>query len=266
MKKLSLIALLSTVSLSAFGADACKAYMSVNAGYSWGFNGKSTYTSYSNFPSASPTVTRSLGKQPQGMTTSFIAGYAFNDAMRGEVGFDWNPKMKSTVNIFNLETKELGGHATVAYDFNNNTSVTPFVFGSLGFVSAQATIKPSNRNDSATLNTGYAAGTNFYMYDSTNGQLAGTETKLASKKSASKTIMTTTVGTGMDIEVSKGVNVEVRYGIGFKTQDWTPITNLMLDTAATTAAVATATTLSAKSVTLKQLMNHSLTAGVRITF
>jgi len=262
MKKLTLVALLSTVSFSAFAAEPCKPYVSVNAGYSWGFNGKSTYTSYNNFTSTSPTFTRALGKQPKGMTASFIAGYAFNDAMRAEVGFDWNPKLKSTVTIFNLETQELGGHATVAYDFNNNTAVTPFLFGSLGFVSAEATIKASNRADSSTLNQNYASTvTAFYLQAAPAGTV-GTTT-LDSKKSARKTLMTYKVGMGLAMKAGQGVDLEVRYGLGGKTQDWTPITDLAVSSVSGTAA---ADTYVAKTVTIKQMMDHSLTAGVRFTF
>jgi len=261
MKKLTLVALLSTVSFSAFAAEPCKPYVSVNAGYSWGFNGKSTYTSYNNFTSTSPTYTRALGKQPKGMTASFIAGYAFNDAMRAEVGFDWNPKLKSTVNIFNLETQELGGHATVAYDFNNNTAVTPFLFGSLGFVSAEATIKASNRADSSTLNTGFAAGDTFVLQSAPAGTAAVAD--IVSKKSGRKTLMTYKVGMGLAMKAGQGVDLEVRYGLGGKTQDWTPITDLAVSNASGTAATGTNI---AKTVTIKQMMDHSLTAGVRFTF
>jgi outer membrane autotransporter protein len=262
MHKLTLVALLSTISFSAFAAEPCKPYVSVNAGYSWGFNGKSTYTSYNNFAgSSSPTFTRSLGKQPKGMTASFIAGYAFNDAMRTEVGFDWNPKMKSTLNFFNVETQELGGHATVAYDFNNNTAVTPFLFGSLGFVSAEATIKASNRADSSTLNTGFPSSATFLLQAAPAGVVAAAD--IVSKKSGRKTLMTYKVGMGLAMKAGQGVDLEVKYGLGGKTQDWTPITDLAVSGVAATAAGGTYV---AKSLTVKQMMDHSLTAGVRFTF
>lgn len=266
MKKLSLIALLSTVSLSAFAVEPCKPYMSVNAGYAWGFNGKSTYESYAAFTSTAKNYTSNFNKQSQGIITNINLGYGFNDAMRAEVGLDWNPKMRSTVNIFDLEVKEIGGHGTVAYDFNNNTAVTPFLYGSLGFVSAEATIKASNRNNSSVLNTDYASGTNFYMYEDADGALTTASTSIPFKKSGTKTLMTYKVGMGLAMKAGQGIDLEVRYGLGGKTQEWTPITNLTLHTATPPAGAVAATTLSAKSVVLKNMMEHSVTAGVRFTF
>jgi len=267
MKKLSLIALLSTVSLSAFAVEPCKPYMSVNAGYAWGFNGKSTYTTYgANFIKNSTKIyTTSFDKQPQGIITNINLGYGFNDAMRAEIGLDWNPKMKSTVNVFNLEVKEIGSHGTVAYDFNNNTAVTPFLFGSLGFVSAEATIKPSTNAESSMLSAN-AGIPPYYLYNTTDGNTTAASVSITSKKSATKTLMTYKVGMGLAMKAGQDIDLEVRYGLGGKTQSWTPITDLMVSTTAQGTAVTTADELSARSVVLKNMMEHSVTAGVRFTF
>jgi hypothetical protein len=266
MNKLSLIALLSTVSLSAFAVEPCKPYMSINGGYVWGFNTKSNYTTYAaNFTFNGPNYVSTLDKQARGMNASFIAGYGFNDAMRAEVGFDWAPKMKSTVNFYNLEVNEMGGHGTIAYDFNNNTAVTPFLFGSLGFVSSKAKITVSTVADSPMI--AQAPTGTYYLYDSTDGTLAAAAIAIESKKTDRKTLMTYKVGMGLAMKAGQGVDLEVRYGLGGKPQEWTAIENLTLDTAnPTAAAVGTALPYSVKTAILKHMMEHSLTAGVRFTF
>jgi len=261
MIKLTLVALLTTISLSAFALETSKSYMSVNAGYSWGFNGKSVYTSYNNFTSNSPTSTRAFTKQPEGMVTNINFGYGFNEAMRAEVGLDWNPKIKSTVSIFNLEVKEIGGHGTVAYDFNNNSPFTPFLYGSLGFVSAEATIKASNAQDSTVLKENYPAGTSFYLQNAPGGTV--NTTTIPFKKSDAKTLMTYKVGVGLSMKAGEGIDLEVRYGLGGKTQEWTPIQDLAVS--ATSGAAATGTYV-LKTLTVKSIMEHSLTAGLRFTF
>jgi len=264
MKKLSLIALLSTISLSAFAVEPCKPYMSINAGYSWGFNGKSDFMMYdtpTGYFSTTQVYSFNLDKNPKGLITSVNFGYGFNDAMRAEVGLDWNPKMKSTIILFDVETKEIGGHGTVAYDFNNNTPVTPFLFGSLGFSSIKHTIKATSNKSSDWLSAYYHSGDTYSLYDAPAGTAAASPS--TSLSTSSKTLMTYKVGMGLSMKAGQGVDLEVRYGLGGKA-DFTPITDKSLK--ATPKFTTGVTNVVVKSMKVKKAMDHSLTAGVRFTF
>jgi len=266
MKKLGLIALLTTVSLSAFAAEPCKYYLSVDLGWPTVLNGQYDYDSYAtNFgQSDSSKLTKAtLERQSRGLAPSISLGYGFNEYLRGEIGLDMAPKLKSTAFTYNLETREVGGRIGLAYDFNNSSPVTPFVFGSIGFVTAKAKIKPSNRADSTVLQAFFpSAKTQFYIQKAPSGTATGADA--GDQNSESKTLGTFKLGVGFSIKASDMVAVELKYGLGARTNEWTPVKDLAISDVAATAQ--TNKDFVTKTLTLRRTMDHTASVGLRITF
>lgn len=202
----------SMIAFSASAAEPCKAYVKIDAGYGVAsgtrFNGDVKELQKNTL--AADSQIAGMGDL-HGMIGSAGVGYAFNDAMRGEVSFDFSPKMKYKGPAFVIETREFGGSAKLFYDFNNNTLVTPFVFGGLGMQNIKPTIKADPK--SANLDTEVvklaqldgedfkkAAENNVALYDSLNMK--------------SRNVMKYQGGFGLGVKVSDMISVDFTYGLG----------------------------------------------------
>lgn len=264
----------SLIAASASAAEACKPYVKLDLGY-----GVSSATRLKGdifvpgTPATKSSYESQLYKNQRGMIGAAGVGYAFNDAMRAEVSFDFRPKMKSHSNVFAVETRELGGSAKVAYDFNNTTPVTPFVFASMGASNVRPKLKPyASPGVLTSSEPGYLTFASIkdngeYVKDS-NGNIL-THQSVSVK---SKTVVTYGGGFGLSLKGSEGINIDLTYGIGGK-GNYAVASNLA------TLRVASSSTPSAGNVTeasiknqalihqlkFKNQMEQSLTLGVRFT-
>lgn len=216
----------SLLVLSAAAAEPCKAYVKFDGGYGMSSNAKLNADSTvlqdksdanTKFFAGTTNGDTLLSKQSRGMIGSAGVGYAFNDAMRAEVSFNFAPKMKSETERFSIETRELGGSAKLAYDFNNNTAVTPFVFAEVGAMNIRPEIKV-NPNMKATAANDIFALTEIAKWDAAYGE-NGTSKQYLSKpvsssKQKSKTALVYKGGFGLSFKASDQVNVDLTYGVG----------------------------------------------------
>jgi opacity protein-like surface antigen len=285
VQKLNFLAV-TTISLacatSAFAAEACKAYVRADVGYNILGNSKVDAETFQSDSSASAVQNfrLPLTKASKGLIGAVGAGYAFNDAMRGEATFDFKPKIKSSFHSFEMETRILGGSAKVLYDFNNSTSVTPFLFASLGGASVKN--KLSAKCDSAigcTMTANDVIG--LINVDSignpivngksdSSGDLPGSSSLLAKIDMKAKTIVTYGAGFGLSFKASDNVNIDFTYGLnsGGSYSIVKNAASYMIDGGATssgTATLDTGTSMSIKDAKLKRYFDQSLTAGVRVT-
>jgi opacity protein-like surface antigen len=210
--------------------------------------------------------------------------------MRGEITFDFKPKMKAYANTFVVETRELGGSAKLAYDFNNNTAVTPFIFAGLGatnitptvksYVSAETLANPGSLNGTTLNSWVVPADKNQLAIVSldTNGMYAvaadgKTTTLCKSIKMKSKTVMTYQGGFGLSFKASDVINFDMTYGISGKANyvvgsNFATINAVAAPTATTVDTNAAANVMASsrvKEIKFKNQMDQSLTLGVRFT-
>ncbi len=272
MLKSLTIFFISLASLSAHAAEGCKAYVRLDLGYSMASGTKVSgpgflVTDSSIPPSILPMSHNfSLDRNPRGIIGDLAVGYYFNDAMRGEISFDFKPKIIAQSLTFESETQEYGGSARVLYDFNNNTSVTPFVFGGLGAMNIKPKINPfvikmfkepytqaylTHINDDGSLKT-----------NATNQVIT-----YSSLKMPSKIVMTYQAGFGLAFKASEEVSIDLTYSLGGKT-DY----QVLVNTGSAIAPAGTAFTESQitnedrfKQLKFKNQMNQSLTIGLRFT-
>lgn len=258
----------SMIAISGNAAEACKAYIKLDLGQGFSSNTR-VYGSLIK-PSSGGVITISryssgLDKDQNGMIGDLAVGYAFNDAMRGEVSFDFKPKMVAHGYNFNLETQEYGGSARVLYDFNNNTAVTPFVFGGLGAVNIKPKVKPFASGLTREYGVPYIGQINSdgtYKTD-TDGKIV----TYSSLKMPSKTVMTYQAGVGLSLKASEQISIDLTYGLGGKTNY-----QVLVNTAAFSIPAGSDITpanakvkTNFKQLKFKNQMDQSLTLGVRFT-
>ena len=247
----------SLAAFSASAAEPCKAYVKLDLGYGFTTNTRAVGSVWdtSKTPTAILNVDQNLYKNGGGIATAAGVGYAFNDALRAEVLVDFKPKMKSYGDVFVVETRELGGAVRLAYDFNNNTPVTPFIFGQLGASNVKPKVKPYI-SDASQVNAG---DTQFVAQIDDKGGITGT--KSSSLEMKAKTVMTYQGGFGLSVKGSDIMNVDLTYGIGGKSS-FDAITNTAFTNA---TGIGTTTTEKIKNLRFKKQMDQSLTLGFRFT-
>jgi len=257
----------SLMAFSASAAEPCKAYVKLDLGYAKTYGIRTSGSTWSTPTSGSANVatafdSQSLYKDPRGFIGAAAVGYAFNDAMRGEVALDFKPSMKSSSQGVEIDTRELGGSVRLLYDFNNNTPVTPFIFGSLG----ASNIKPKNKpdNDSALLAIGSTR--SLATINDTTGVITST-TSLDSVSQKAKTVMTYQGGFGLSFKGSDIMNVDLTYGVGSKGNFVAVKDIAVIDTTAAVGSVpgVPTTETAIQSLTFKKQFDQSLTIGFRFT-
>jgi len=259
----------SLIAFSASAAEPCKAYVKLDLGYAKTFGTRASGTGFAETQGATTSSTIAfesapLYKDPRGFIGAAGVGYAFNDAMRGEVVLDFRPNMKSSLQGIAVETRELGGSVRLLYDFNNNTPVTPFVFGSLG----ASNIKPKNKPDTASAALAATTDTRTLItVDDTTGAVTST-TALTSVSQKAKTVMTYQGGFGLSFKGSDIMNVDLTYGIGSK-GTFVAIKDVGYeDSKKSDGGSAPETSTEAQSfqsVSYKKQLDQSLTIGFRFT-
>lgn len=260
----------SLIAFSASAAEPCKAYVKLDLGYAKTFGTRTSGAKFSSGQGATTTSTAvafeslPLYKDPRGFIGAAGVGYAFNDAMRGEVVLDFRPNMKSSFDGIAVETRELGGSVRLLYDFNNNTPVTPFVFGSLG----ASNIKPKNKPDTSSAALAATTDTRTLVtVNDTTGAVTST-TALTSVSQKAKTVMTYQGGFGLSFKGSDIMNVDLTYGIGSK-GTFVAIKDVGYEDSAKadggSAPETSTNTTSYQSVSYKKQLDQSLTIGFRFT-
>jgi len=243
----------SLAAFSASAAEPCKAYVKLDLGYGFTTNTRAVGSIF-NPDKSIQNVDQNLYKNGGGIATAAGVGYAFNDALRAEVLVDFKPKMKSYGDVFVVETRELGGSVRLAYDFNNNTPVTPFIFGQLGASNVKPKVKPYI-SDVSQVNAG---DTQSVAQIDDKGAFT---TKSSSLEMKAKTVMTYQGGFGLSVKGSDIMNVDLTYGIGSKS-GYNAVTN----TAVVNTSGTTDTALeSIQNLKFKKQIDQSLTLGFRFT-
>lgn len=244
----------SLAAFSASAAEPCKAYVKLDLGYGFTTNTRAVGSVF-NTDKSIQNVDQNLYKNGGGIATAAGIGYAFNDALRAEVLVDFKPKMKSYGDVFVVETRELGGSVRLAYDFNNNTPVTPFIFGQLGASNVKPKVKPYLSDASQAK----AGDTQSVVQIDDKGGITGTKSSSLDMKA--KTVMTYQGGFGLSVKGSDIMNVDLTYGVGSKS-GYNAVTN----TAIVNTAGGTDTTLdSIQNLKFKKQIDQSLTLGFRFT-
>ncbi len=248
----------------ASAAEPCKAYVKMDLGYAKTFNTRITAIGLvpdgtSGKVKSQAIYNQPLYKDPNGLVILAGAGYAFNDAMRAEILLDFKPKMKSYDHGIEIDTREIGGNARVLYDFNNNTPVTPFIFGSLGATS----VKPKNKPDVKSLPlTDVTAVGRVVATVSTDGTTVTAAPNLKSISQKSKTVMTYGVGGGLSFKTSDVMHIDFTYGVAKKGNVVT-ITNFGI--ADIDSKGATINAAGVQTAKFKKQLDQSLTIGLRFT-
>jgi len=252
----------SLMAFSASAAEPCKAYIKLDMGYGLSYNAHASGTGVDSTDATKTTsVDNPLFKNQRGMIGSASVGYAFNDAMRSEVSINFNPKMKSEMVNFAIETREIGGGAKILYDFNNTTSVTPFLFGGLGASNIKPKIKVANNGTPLEANA-----TRVLKSLDADNKPAGTN--LDSIDMKAKTVMTYQGGFGLAFKLSDMMNVDLTYGIGSK-NNYVVMTDVVSGTSVPGASAADPAVFTAvdtvKEMKIKKQMDQSLSLGFRFT-
>lgn len=281
MRKLQFLAAItgSLISISASAAEPCKSYIKFDLGYGIGSAGRA-YSTVISATGATPTtnvIASGFDKTKGSMMGAAGFGYAFNDAMRAEMEIKFAPKMRVYGPAFATESKEVGGTAKVLYDFNNPSTVTPFMFGGLGFTNSKTTLKPYVSPvlgwTASQLVLAGLDSTGAYVNDGTN------VTTYGSLKMPSKTFMTYQAGFGLALKAAEAVHIDLTYGLSGRAHhhsvenaavlnvDKTKIdlSTASLSIADSTDAAKVPNSMSFQSVKVKQQLDQSLTVGVRFT-
>jgi len=264
-KQIQLLAVVasSLMAFSASAAEPCKAYVKIDMGYGLSYNAHASGTGVDGKGGAETTsIDNPLFKNQRGMIGSASVGYAFNDAMRSEVSLNFNPKMKSEMVNFAIETREIGGSAKILYDFNNTTSVTPFLFGGLGASSVKPTIKVANNG------TAPAAGSIRVLTVLGADDNNPTGPASTSVDMKAKTVMTYQGGFGLAFKLSDMMNVDLTYGVGSKNA-YVAMSNIGSGIIAQAEGSVTTPTFTnreaVKEIKIKKQMDQSLSLGFRFT-
>lgn len=268
-KKLNyfLVAASTLLSTASFAAEPCKAYVRLDLGYGLASGTKAYGPAF--YKNADTLVayqySAGLDRDQYGMVGDLAVGYAFNDAMRAEVSFDFKPKMIAKAYSFKVETEEYGGTARVLYDFNNNTSITPFVFGGLGAINIKPKIKPH-----AAQMFG-AEGTPYIGTINDDGSLIkdadGNIITHSSLTMSSKTVMTYQAGFGLAFKATDDISIDLTYGLGGKT-DYKVLNNVATLVVPSNTPIKEENNVDKnrfKEIKFKNQMDQSLTLGVRFT-
>jgi len=271
-KNFLLIAISSLVATYSFAAEPCKAYVRLDLGYGLSSGTKAYGTQFedNNGTLVKSESYSSLDQDERGMIGDLAVGYAFNDAMRAEVSFDFKPKMLAYGQTYKVETQQLGGSARLLYDFNNNTPVTPFVFGGLGAIDIKPTIKPFITSDLSGDGKPYI--TKILDTPGQEGQLEKDDSNKIATYSAlnmpSKTVMTYQAGFGLAFKASEQVAIDFIYGLGGKTNYQVLVntgTFAIKEDQEITEANAGASVERFKQLQFKNQLDQSFTLGVRFT-
>lgn len=260
-----IVALNSLIATTSFGATPCKAYIKLDLGYSIAGQsqayGPGFYNNGTNWVGYQTRMGPYLDER--GMVGDIAVGYGFNDAMRGEISFDFKPKMHAKYNYFAVENEEYGGSARVLYDFNNNTFVTPFVFGSLGALSIKPKISPYINPDDKHLGNAYLA-----TIDNTGALITDTNGNILTYSSLSmpsQTVMTYQAGFGLAFKMSEEVSIDCTYGFGGKT-NYRFLSNISTIVETDLASInGNSRTERLTQLKLKNQIDQSLTVGIRFT-
>ena len=269
-KKLNyiLVAASTLLATSTFAAEPCKAYVKLDLGYSLSSGTKAYGPALveNNGTLVGYQAYSSLDVDQRGMIGDLAVGYAFNDAMRAEVSFDFKPNMKSYADTYAVQSQQLGGSARLLYDFNNNTSVTPFVFGGLGALNIKPTVKPFLTQDLRKDGTPYVAQINLdgsLKQDANNNIFT-----YSSLNMPSKTVMTYQTGFGLAFKASEEVSIDLTYGLGGQTSYQTLVNTAVFAVApgdTINELNANGTVEKFQQIKFKNQMDQSLTLGVRFT-
>jgi opacity protein-like surface antigen len=167
-----------------------------------------------------------LNNSQHGTVGSFAMGYKFNNEIRGEISLDFKGKMTAKAYNFKVETTEHGGSAKLLYDFNNNGSVTPFIFGGFGATTIKPKIKPySAVNFSNNLSnvpgtpyltnnkSGYAYIALINNDNSLVKNATGRTKTFSSIQIPSKTVITYQAGFGLALKATEDISLDLTYGI-----------------------------------------------------
>jgi len=250
----------SLMAFSASAAEPCKAYVKMDLGYAKTLNTRSSGVAFipddKGAPVAQSFYNKPLYKDPRGLALLAGAGYAFNDAMRAEMLLGFKPKMKSSDSGLEVDTRELGADARVLYDFNNNTPVTPFIFGSLGVSSIKPKVKPDLKSlpltDGATKRV-------VYVIDDQGKEVGNDAVSLSQK---SKTVMTYGVGGGLSFKTSDVMNIDFTYGMA-KKGNFNAMKNVGVADKDDASAVKNSG--GNQSAKFKKQVDQSVTIGLRFT-
>lgn len=200
---------------------------------------------------APSTVDRGFYKNGEGMNTEVEAGYNFADFRAGVV-VNYAPKMKRKADLAQLENRELGGSLRVAYDFETNCELKPFVFGDVGAVRVKAKIKPYQSPEQK-------ASDEVFGTVGADATVAPTN-QVTSIDSKAKTVFKYGAGFGLGYEVER-CRIDLTYGIGRKAQyalDQIPVAQN------TSAAGAAANWVGQNiNVKVKNAIDHSLSLGLK---
>jgi opacity protein-like surface antigen len=263
----ALVAFSTLLTTLSFAAEPCKAYVRVDMGYGFasGTKAKGPALHKNGDKDIEYQYNAGLDKDQRGMVGDIAVGYAFNDAMRGEVSFDFKPKMTAKAYNFKVETEEYGGSAKVLYDFNNNTSVTPFVFGGLGAMSIKPKVKPHTAVMLGTFGTPYLGQINN---DNTLMKEADGKIKtFPSIKMSSKTVMTYQAGFGLAFKATEDISIDLTYGLGGKT-DYRVLNNVATLVVPKDVEIKEENGVvkdKLKEIKFKNQLDQSLTLGIRFT-
>jgi len=159
-------------------------------------------------PHVESTVDRGFYKNGKGINTELEAGYNFADFRAGVV-VNYAPKMKRKADLAQLENRELGGSLRVAYDFETNCELKPFVFGDVGAVRVKAKIKPYQSPEQT-------ASEEVFGTVGADATVAPTN-QVTSIDSKAKTVFKYGAGFGLGYEVER-CRIDLTYGIGRKAQ------------------------------------------------
>jgi opacity protein-like surface antigen len=209
---------------------------------------------YPLWPSGNEFESFDLDRQPKGLLSNINLGYKINHCTRVELGLDYNPNFTSTAYFFDYKHEELGGHANFIRDFNSTGSMTPFIFGSLGYMRANTTLKPTIADHSEQTRGWDPSSTASSIQRSPGGVPDGVD--LTSVDLGGRNILSYKIGAGADFKMTDKVSFQVKYSLGMregftKFQDISDVTLGWLYT---------------KEEIVKNQFDHALTVGVRMNF
>lgn len=262
-----IVAFSSLIAASSFAATPCKAYVRLDLGYGMTSGTKAYGPGFDNAGSTLTPYQTSFAPymDERGMIGGVAVGYAFNDTMRGEISFDFKPKMQTKMSHFIVKTEQYGGSAKGLYDFNNNTSITPFVFGGLGALNIKPKIYPYLSKEELYRGDPYIAKINddgSLIVDTSTGNAI----TYGSLTMPSKTVMTYQAGFGLAFKASEEISIDCTYGLGGKTNY-----QVLVNTATVVVPTGTPVNEAARNtdrlrqIKIKNQMDQSMTVGIRLT-
>lgn len=158
------------------------------------------------------------GKSLKGFTGDVGVGYNISEELRTDVTFGFTPalKHKKGAEKVKFEEKSLSMLLNVYYDFNNNSGVTPYLMAGAGLGRSRYSVQEAE---------------------------ASQKTKSKSKNKA-----VFQVGTGVAVEITKGMLFDVGYKVSGTPKSTTKVNG------------------NTEQDQVKNKFSHKFTAGVRVTF